>query len=163
MLYLALLAQLASIVLLVWIAWRDIRTFTISNQLVLAFLLLYLPAQGFLGFPTLWQDLMAGGLLFVIGFMMWMLGVLGAGDSKLMLPLGLHLGYMGLAPFVVFLMVFSILFYLIITVSAFAGAERGAFGWLAELKRSGRVPYGLPLAVAAVPVMALRMGWFIFS
>ena len=155
----SVLAQSAAVLLLVWIAIYDIRNYAIRNQIVLAFLALYVVAQGALLFPHWTSDLLAGAVLFGIGFVMWLIRGLGAGDAKLMFPLGLHLGYMGLLPFSILLLVASVCLFAAITLAAALGATRGTGGWLAGMKSGGRVPYGLVLATSAIPVMVLRILW----
>lgn len=163
LIYFSFVAQIITIGLMGFIAVYDAKHLKIRNAAVLLLLLLYLPAQGFLGFPTWSDDLLAGGLLFVLGFVMWLARALGAGDAKLMLPLGMHMGYLGLAPFAVILTVFSVLFYLAITLAALKSPSSGVLGWLAGMKTKGRMPYAIPLCVASVPVLLLRVYWTLGS
>lgn len=141
---------------LCYIAIHDARNFRVANTSVLVVLGLYVAAQGVLGFPGLLQDLAAGAVLFGMGFAMWLLRTLGAGDAKLMFPLGLHLGMDGLPVFAVLLMVSSVLFYLVLSLCHMAGATRGLAGWFAGLKSGGRLPYAVLLALSAVPVLLLK-------
>ncbi|NDW01118.1 prepilin peptidase [Salipiger sp. PrR002] len=149
-------AQWAAIGLLGWVAVYDARHFRIRNAEVLIMLALYVLAQGALLFPTFLGDLLAGGLLFGIGFVMWLLRGLGAGDVKLMLPLGMMLGVSGLLPFAVLLMVLSVLLYLLIVIARACRAERGLWGWFARRKTEGRIPYGVILALSAIPVIYIQ-------
>lgn len=149
-------AQFAAIGLLGWVAVYDARNFRIRNSAVLIMFGLYLLAQGPLLFPAFRGDLLAGGILFGIGFVMWVLRALGAGDAKLMLPLGLMLGAPGLLPFSVLLMTLSLVFYLLIVLSTAFGAEKSIWGWFARRKTEGRVPYGVLLAFAAIPVIFIQ-------
>lgn len=154
--YPALVAQALAALLLIWAAVHDARNFRVPNTTVLAMLVLYLPAQGLLGFPT-WQNDLAGGvLLFVMGFAMWAVRLLGAGDAKLMLPLGMLLSLGGLGPFAVLLIFFSGCLYCAILVSHAMGLKGGIGGWLGKMKSEGKVPYAVPMALAAVPVLALK-------
>ncbi|MCA0941684.1 A24 family peptidase [Salipiger pacificus] len=155
----SIIAQLAAVALLGWVAVYDARNFTIRNGTVLALLALYVLAQGVLLFPTLRGDLVAGALLFGIGFVMWLLRGLGAGDAKLMLPLGMMLGMQGMLPFAALLMLLSVLLYLLLVICRAFGAERGLWGWLARMKTEGRVPYGVPLALASAPVIFIQAIW----
>ncbi len=120
-------------------------------------LLLYLPSQGLMGFPTWPHDVFAGVLLFGLGFAMWGLRMMGAGDAKLMLPLGMHIGYVGLASFAAILTAFSILFFAAIQIAPRFKRETGLLGWLSKLKTEGRVPYAIPLCIASVPAMLMRV------
>ena len=159
MLVLSLIAQVAAILLVVFVAMSDVRHFKIRNTVVLVLIALYLPAQGFLGFPDIWTDLAAGALLFVMGFVLWMMRGLGAGDVKLMFGLGLHLGWISLLPFAILLCLVSFVLYACIMIAHLLGARRGFGGWLAGLKATGSVPYGLVLAFASVPLMTARVLW----
>lgn len=159
MVTLSLMAQAAVIALLLGIAWYDVRRFKILNWAVIALLLLYLPAQGALGFPHWQTDLLAGAILFAMGFVMWLLRGLGAGDAKLMFPLGLNLGQVALVPFALLLLLVSVLLYAVILAADLLKAQRGLAGWLAGLRRGGRVPYGLVLTLASVPVLGARLLW----
>lgn len=142
---------------MVGVAWYDARHYKIRNSVVLTLLGLYLVVAGISGFGSWQGDLIAGGLLFSVGFVMWMLRGLGAGDAKLMFPLGMLLGFDGLLPFAVLLMVFSVLLYVGIVISRALGARRGIGGWMAGMKTTGKVPYGVLLAIASVPVLLLKM------
>ncbi|WP_353474337.1 prepilin peptidase [Salipiger sp. H15] len=153
------LAQLAAVGLLGWVAVHDARHFRIRNATVLAMLGLYVLAQGAMLFPTLPGDLLVGGLLFGVGFVMWLLRALGAGDVKLMLPLGMMLGVQGVLPFAVLLMVLSLVFYLLIVIFWKFRAETGPWGWFARMKAEGRVPYGVLLALAGAPVLFIHAIW----
>ena len=154
---LSILAQLASVPLMVGVAWHDAKHYKIRNSVVLTLLALYLVVAGISGFDSWRGDLIAGAVLFSVGFVMWLLRSLGAGDAKLMFPLGMLLGFDGLLPFAVLLMVFSVLLYLGIVISRVLGARRGIGGWMAEMKTTGKVPYGVLLAIASVPVLLLKM------
>ncbi|ANT63766.1 hypothetical protein AYJ57_25195 (plasmid) [Salipiger sp. CCB-MM3] len=156
---LSLIAQLAAAALMAGIALRDAKQFRIPNAAVLAMLALYLVAQGALLFPDWTGDLFAGVLLFALGLVMWLLRALGAGDAKLMFPLGLSLGASGLMPFAILLMLVSILLYIAILISRLLKSERGLGGWFSRMKTEGRVPYGVPLALASVPVLIVQALW----
>lgn len=153
----SIIAQITTVLLVMGVAWHDARHFKIRNTVVLTLLALYLPVAGLMGFRDWQGDLIAGGVLFAVGFVMWMLRALGGGDAKLMLPLGMHLGFDGLLPFAVLLMAGSFLLYLGIVMSRALGAERGIGGWMAGMKETGRVPYGVLLALASVPVLILKV------
>ena len=157
MLLLSLTGQGLTAGFLVAIAVYDARHFRIPNSWVLVMLALYLFSQGPLGFPFWKTDLMFGGLLFLLGFVMWMLRSLGAGDAKLMLPLGMHLGLAGAVFFAILLMVVSGLFFVSIQVAG-KTSPQGPFGQSrVKMKTSGKVPYGVLLAVSAVPVLIAKM------
>ena len=153
---LSLAAQAVAIFLIVAAAIHDARHFRIGNRLILILIAVYLVARGAVGFPDWTDDLAGGALLFVMGFAMWMLRVLGAGDAKLMLPLGALMGLTALAPFAILLIGVSLIMYAAILIAHVARASKGFAGWLAAMRREGRVPYGVPLALASVPVLMLK-------
>lgn len=150
-------AQGLNIILLIWIAAHDGRHFRIRNASVLMCLGLYGVVQVATGFPDPVGDLIAGGLLFVVGFVIWLLRGLGAGDVKLMLPLGLHLGYFGLAPFAVFLTAVSLLMFLAIQGFSRLVPNSRVGGWFLDMRQKGRVPYGIVLVLASLPVLVVKL------
>lgn len=157
MLVLSLIGQSLTVGFLIVIAVYDARHLRIPNPWVLAMLVLYLLSQGPLGFPFWKSDLLIGAVLFGLGFVMWMLRSLGAGDAKLMLPLGMHLGLAGATFFAVALLMISVLFFLAIQIAGRTNSRSALGQWLATMKSSGKVPYGVPLAIAAVPVLVAKL------
>ncbi|MFY0666074.1 MAG: prepilin peptidase [Natronospirillum sp.] len=153
---LSLAAQGLTIILLIAIAAHDGRHFRIRNSSVLICLALYGIVQLATGFPDLIGDFIAGGLLFGIGFLFWLLRGLGAGDVKLMLPLGLHIGYFGLIPFGTFLTAVSILLFAAIHLVSRTAPNSRAGGWFMDMRKNGRVPYGIVLTFAALPVLVVK-------
>lgn len=142
--------------MIVWAALHDAKNFRVSNATVLILVGLYVMAQGVLGFPTWSDDLAGGALLFGLGFLMWLMRILGAGDAKLMLPVGAFLGLQALGPFAFLLIIFSFVMYAAILLSHVFKASGGFFGWLATMRTEGKVPYAVPLAMSAVPVLVLK-------
>ncbi|MEL6643283.1 MAG: prepilin peptidase [Pseudomonadota bacterium] len=145
---------IASIACLLFIGWRDFVTLKISNQIVIVLLVLYLGFTATRGFDGIVDDLLAGGLLFGLTFIFWLLGKIGAGDVKLYLPVGLFIGLNGLLPYAVFLAATSILVLLVIKVGGRFAKGTTYFGKrLQELRGLGKVPYGVPMGLSAVGVM----------
>ncbi|MDX5412364.1 MAG: prepilin peptidase [Rhodobacterales bacterium] len=134
------------------IAWRDFLTFRIRNQDVMiltgmvALLVLMRAVQG----ANVTPDLLAGVLLFVLGFVMWMLGAMGAGDVKLYFPLGVLVGWALLPIYVVFLLLASILMLVAVWVGRrFPREEGGLRARLTEIARARTVPYAVPMVIGA--------------
>lgn len=151
---------IAAIACLLYIGWRDFVTLKISNKIVGVLLALYVcyTALRFFGGTldrgAVVDELLAGAILFGLTFVFWLLGKIGAGDVKLYLPVGLFIGLNGLLPYAVFLAVFSILALLVIKVGGRFLPGKTFFGArLKELRGLGKVPYGVPMGLAAVAVM----------
>lgn len=137
------------------IAWRDFLTFRIKNRDVLilsglvAGLLLLRGIETSL--PALLPDLLAGILLFSLGFLMWLIGAMGAGDVKLYLPLGVLIGWALLPVYVVFLLVASVLMLVAVWLGRRFPSDRGRFrARLTEISRTKAVPYAVPMALGAI-------------
>lgn len=129
----------------------------VRNKAVLVLLGLYLVHAALERFDALVGDLIAGGLLFVIGFAMWLAKGMGAGDAKLMLPIGLFAGYLSLPIFAILLLLNSVILFILINLAARVGGNGRFWQRLKRMKREGKVPYALPLVVAAVPSMILGL------
>lgn len=137
------------------IAWRDFLTFRIKNRDVLilsglvAGLLLLRGIEASL--PALLPDLLAGILLFSLGFLMWLIGAMGAGDVKLYLPLGVLIGWALLPVYVVFLLVASVLMLVAVWLGRLFPSDRGRFrARLTEISRTKAVPYAVPMVLGAI-------------
>ncbi|MDA7422460.1 prepilin peptidase [Tritonibacter multivorans] len=146
-------ATAVSVGLLIWIAVQDIRYQRIGNRAVLALLLLYLPAQGGFGFPNLASDFLAGSTLFGIGFLLWLVRALGAGDAKLMFPLGLLMGIDGLPIFAVALLFGTVLFTTTSRLSIYFNLENSISTWLRRCRDQGETPYAPLLVVASISAL----------
>lgn len=151
---------IAAIACLLVIGWRDFVTLKISNKIVLVLLGLYLAYaavrffSGQADVPALIDDLIAGAVLFGLTFVFWLLGKIGAGDVKLYLPVGLFVGLNGLLPYAVFLAVTSIAILVVIKAGGRIAKGQTLIGQrLIELRKSGRVPYGVPMGLSAIGVM----------
>lgn len=136
--------------LLLWIAWRDFLTWRIANRDVLILLALFLPFAALVGWPGIVGNLMAGGLLFLLGVLFWLLRMMGAGDAKLFLPVGLFLGWNNLLPFAIGLFVFAALFLIILKLPVGRGGRGRIAERLTAIRETGHVPYGVPIALSAI-------------
>jgi prepilin peptidase CpaA len=146
------------LILLARIAWIDFRTFRIPNRDV-AVLLAVAVAQWFaLTGGTDMADLLAGLFLFVLGFLFWFFRLMGAGDAKLFLPLGIMIGWSHLLVFALCLLPASLLCLLGLRLARRWAPEGGALGGrLQEIARMKGVPYAVPLLMAALPALLPRL------
>lgn len=149
---------MAAGVVFLHVAWTDFRLLRIRNTSVLVLIGLYGLFALSLGGAGLRGDLVAGGVLFVLGFVLWMRGMIGAGDAKLALPVGLFSGIPGVGVYVVALLIFSLIFNIIFRLSKGRGQARTYIGRrLRELADSGQVPYGVPMMAATGLALTLRV------
>ncbi len=150
----------AAIVVMLFIGWRDFASLRISNTSVLVLLGLYLAYAATLGFAGIGNDLMAGAALFGITFIFWLFRAIGAGDVKLYLPIGLFVGLDHLAPFALALTAASLILLAAIKIGGRFAPGKHYFGRrLKELRASGKIPYGVPMALGAIAVLlAERFG-----
>ncbi len=147
-----------SLVLLARIAWIDFSTLRIPNRDVLALLALsvVLVVPGVTGAGM--ANLVPGILLFGLGVLFWLFRMMGAGDAKLFLPLGILIGWDGILIFAVGLLPFSLVLLGLISLGKRGLAGQGAIGRrLAELSQVGGIPYGVPMAAAAFVAVLWRL------
>ncbi|ASY57850.1 MULTISPECIES: prepilin peptidase [Sinorhizobium] len=159
------------VLLLFYAAWSDFRLWKIPNLIVLALVAVY-------GFYTALQlltaedvgaalfsssgiagDVGAGLLLFAIGFGLWSFKLFGAGDAKLFLPIGLFIGWHGMLPFAVFLLIGGVVTLLILKLPMpLQLAHLSVVMRVEEIRTTRKIPYGVIMAAAALTMMALRPG-----
>ncbi|MER8745984.1 pilus assembly protein CpaA [Mesorhizobium sp. M1004] len=152
-------------------AWQDFKAWKIRNWTVLALVADYAllalilwagpPGAGILAgtdsASPLLGDLAAGMLLLTIGFVLWALRLLGAGDAKLFFPIGLFVGLNHLFSFAVGLAAGGI----VVSLALQFPVPLQYQAWLAlsrieEIRKSRKVPYGIIMAAAALVAMYLR-------
>lgn len=149
----------ASLIFLCRIAWTDFMTLRIRNKDVLILMgvavLLWLARSG----GRDWVDLLAGVFLFGMGFLFWALRMMGAGDAKLFLPLGVMIGWSGLFVFAVALLPASLLTLALFFMMRWLLPQTGTLGGrVAQIARLRGVPYAVPLFLATVPAMLPQLG-----
>lgn len=161
----------ASIFLFLYAAWSDFRLWKIPNGAVLALITLYVlgaalrlmmaddPGATLFSPAGIGGDLAAGLMLFVLGFGLWSLKLFGAGDAKLFLPIGLFIGWQGMLPFAVFLLIGGIATLLALKLPMpLQFAQFAVVMRLQEIRATRKIPYGVIMVAAALAVMALRPG-----
>jgi prepilin peptidase CpaA len=146
---------------LAYVAWKDFLELRIRNRDVAIFSGMVLLLLALRGFDGALPDLMAGLLLFVLGFVMWMMGAMGAGDVKLYLPLGVFVGWALLPVYVVFLLIGSVILLGAVLLARRFPADRGRIrARLTEIAAARAVPYAVPMVFGAILTLlpgALRM------
>lgn len=141
---------------LLFIAWQDFLTLKIRNPYVLIMIGLYV-VYALVRWEPIQEDLIAGAVLFIMAFIFWLFGLVGAGDAKLYFPVGLFLSITGLVPYLVLLLVFSVVVLIVVRFGARMATGATLVGArLIELKEEGRIPYSVPMALATIVVMVLK-------
>ncbi|MER8595902.1 prepilin peptidase [Mesorhizobium sp. M1182] len=157
----ALLMKGLAVPLLARIAWLDFTTQKISNRDVLLLLCLGLGSLQVMSILSgSWWDMglsaVAGLLLFVALFLLWAMRKVGAGDVKLMAVVSFLIGGSGLLVFSVLLLVFALATALVVKNPLML--PEGAFRvYVQHLDRKGVVPFGVPISIAAICMLALQI------
>jgi prepilin peptidase CpaA len=159
-----------SVLLFLYAAWTDFRTWKIPNTVVLALVALYgLRAVAvMLGSEDLGATLFAssgiggavgaGLLMFMLGVALWAFRLFGAGDAKLFLPIGLFVGWHGMLPFAVLLLVLGIVTLLVLRLPVpLPVAHLAFFMRIQEIRASRKIPYGVIMVFATLLTLALPM------
>lgn len=120
--------------------------------MVLLLLAQYLTWATLTGFTTIIGDVIAGAVLFLIAFILWLFRMMGAGDVKLYAALGMFIGFDYLSLYAVLLLLVSVLFVVLIQSTRLLKSG----GRLNEIRTSGKAPYSVPMCFAAIPAILLR-------
>lgn len=152
-----LFALLASIGLLIYLAYLDFWYLKLPNRIIAA-LTLCAVLYVWLSPDRLWQTaLLAALLLFAMGTVFWLLRLMGAGDAKLMLPLGILIDLSGFIAFAIGLLGFTLMLYVTIKLaSKDPNSQHVVIRRLSEINNQGKVPFGLPLIGATLLVLILQ-------
>jgi prepilin peptidase CpaA len=86
-----LAAVLAAVVVLA--VWFDVSTKRIPNWLTVGGMAAGLVLRAFVGFDALWSGMLGGVAGLVLGVLFFAMGVMGAGDGKLLAAVGSCLGF----------------------------------------------------------------------
>ena len=91
--FLSILTDAFFIALLIWCAYTDIRTRTVSNTAVVLLISLGIVHMVLMGLPgSAWWPYPVAMALAIPFFIVWIKGGMGAGDVKLVMAIGLYLG-----------------------------------------------------------------------
>ena len=148
----------AAIALLLIAAYSDIRTLKIPNILVLA-----IATLGIIRLILLSDTIAAifaigfAALIFLIGFVLFLRGIVGAGDVKLLMATILMIRYPNLLTFLLRMSIFGALLSVVVIVlrsyvPLLLGPRVGSY--LTTLPRS--VPYGVAIAAAGIMTILLQ-------
>ena len=134
--------------------YKDATTMTIPNWISLLVI-----AGFFISIPFVWQDwpnfgehLAAGGLMLVIGFIMFATNGLGGGDAKLMAAISLWWTWPDLLMFALYsTLAGGLLAFFILVGRKFIPARIITSPWMYNIvKDNSKMPYGLALAAGAL-------------
>src|SRR5437763_5927893 len=152
------LVLVAFILLMATAAFEDFRRFIIPNPLTVGLCVLW-PLY-FAAAPSLAAALAAIGCglaVFVVGALLFARGYVGGGDVKLLSAAALWVGPAGIANLLLLTGILGgalALFLLVPAGARIVSAARGALGQVAAEATAPRyVPYGVPIAIAAVIVV----------
>ncbi|ANL36468.1 prepilin peptidase [Rhizobium phaseoli] len=157
-----------SVLLFLYAAWTDFRTWKIPNTIVLALVTLYALRAMVVIFSSedvgaalfassgIGGDVGAGLLMFMLGVVLWAFRLFGAGDAKLFLPIGLFIGWHGMLPFSFLLLVLGIVTLLVLRLPVpLRVAHLAFFMRIDEIRASRKIPYGVLMVFAALLTLAL--------
>ncbi len=149
-------------------AWSDFQRWRIPNGAVLALIAVYAlgaavkllavedVGAALFSLSGVGGDVGAGLLLFTLGVVLWAFRLFGAGDAKLFLPIGLFVGWHGMLPFAIFLLIGGILTMLALKVPMpLAFAHYAVVMRIEEIRVSRKIPYGVIMVLATLVTMAL--------
>ncbi len=155
-------------ILLIVAAMGDVMSLRIPNWLTALTAILFFPMALLTGMPMaeLGTHIMAGAILFAVGFVCFQFGLFGGGDAKLMAAAGLWFGTSQVLPFLtatalaggLLAMVVGSWSMLLLTWEIHGRDESfGALGRkIRELKPN--VPYGMAFAIGGI--LAFRETWW---
>jgi prepilin peptidase CpaA len=150
--------------LVMFAAFSDCLTFTIPNLVSLILVVAYLVISVFLG--AAWQvvaiHLGCGVAVLGAGFVLFQLGVIGGGDAKLAAATALWLGVENLSGYIfVFSILGGVFALAILTYRCHDFGQGGMGSLLLRIadKASSRMPYGVPLGLAALLIYPHSQIW----
>lgn len=141
------------LVLCIYAALRDVETLTISNGLNCIIAFLFLPAiiVAAPGWDVVGGHLLAGGIAFVISVLLFVFGVFGGGDAKMIPGVMLWLGPEAAWPFVTAMAVIGGGLALCVILARRFVPAHAAPGFARETMTAGNgVPYGVAIAGGAI-------------
>ncbi len=159
MIFIYLMIICVSLALFVFVAYEDFRTWKIRNIYIFILIALFFAKYSVISLwgeeapwhPGLLSSLAAGAFLFALGFALWALKLLGAGDAKLLAPIGLFLGWNNLIAYSLFLLLFAVIASIALKFPVPTIIKATQIGMrLDEIRETGKVPYGVLMVGALV-------------
>lgn len=152
------LLGLCLIGLYAYVACTDFSRLKIANSAVVAIAVTAAAVWAVNGITQLGVSLLVGVILFAITFPFWLLGAVGAGDVKLLAASGIAVGLADVVAFAALILLYSVL--LLVGISY----GRQLFLFPVAITRrfqafldDGRIPYGVPIALAAITTIGPRV------
>jgi prepilin peptidase CpaA len=153
-----LLLNAAMISIYAFIAYTDFSRWKITNSAVLALSACGLLSYAAAGFDGFLSGLLAGALFFGITFPFWLARLTGAGDVKLIAVTGFVIGFDDIFTLAVLMLAFSVLMLIALRYAQYVLFIPAALNKrLTEILQDGRVPYGVPISLAAVFILSMRL------
>lgn len=151
------LITIALVSIYCYIAYTDFTRLKIRNEAVFALAIVAGVASLLQGATYFGAAVLIGGVFFAVTFPLWLLGTIGAGDVKLIAVSGVAVGPSDVFVFSTLILIFSLLTLVVISYARHIALlpvvlSRRLTTFLSE----GRIPYGLPIALAAITVIGLR-------
>jgi prepilin peptidase CpaA len=150
--YIAIIAVLAQVI------YTDFFYYRIRNWSVLAILVAWAVVAAPDRFAHAQMDLLIAAILFALAFGFWAFHMVGAGDAKLLGACGLVVGFDDAVTFAVLILGFSIAFIAILRLLANVLLLPVAVdARLIEIAETKKIPYGVPIALAAICIIGPRI------
>ncbi|MEL8055286.1 MAG: prepilin peptidase [Pseudomonadota bacterium] len=139
--------------LCIYAALKDIATLTIPNWLNASLAVMFIPAALFImpGWETIGWHVLAAVITFAICVGLFMLGVFGGGDAKLIPAVILWIGATDLTTFFIWMTMSGAALAIIVYFSRRVIAPEGAPSFAYETLQKGKgVPYGVAIIIGAI-------------
>jgi prepilin peptidase CpaA len=156
---LQLVVLLLGIGIFVIVAYADMRTRRIPNELIVGLLALAAFRIALIGDPnSALYTLIAGGALFLATFLLFWRGLLGGGDVKLMTATGFLIGYHNFFEFLFVMSVCGALVAVAVLARDRFGMRRATTPASEQPEASARltVPYGVAIAAAGIITLLVQ-------
>lgn len=137
----------------IYAALKDIATLTIPNWLNASLAIMFVPAALFImpGWETIGWHVLAAVITFAVCVALFMLGIFGGGDAKLIPAVILWIGSTELMTFFFWMTMSGAVLAIIVYFSRRVIAAKGA-PWFAyeTLQKGNGVPYGVAIIIGAI-------------
>lgn len=157
----SMLFAFAFLVLCVYAAVRDVETLTITNGLNAIIAFLFIPAiiVAAPGWDIVGAHLLAGAIAFAVSVLLFMFGVFGGGDAKMVPGVMLWLGPQATLPFMMVMAVAGGALAVCVVLARRFVPETATPGFARETLLAGNgVPYGVAITagtIACIPLSPL--------